>query len=579
MFEFICGPCCTDGRGVEAEGYCATCREYLCNLCFKCHLRPTPTRSHKLLSKAEMPNKQRTQTVLEDDYHERCRKHADKYIEYFCQKHDHVGCSACITLDHRLCKDVLYIDNVRQNVLESREYTRTVTQLKRLISEFEKQKRKSHSNLKKIDDDFRRATNSIKVFRKNINTYFDILEHEVSTKVMKNREHDTDRMNTISDHCERAAFELDKVVTELEYRHSQELQKRLFVGLKRIKGLLKRFEGNLENIERDNRVSRYQFERAPEISEALKGLEQLGYLRVVKDPEDQQLQLVETIDARCEHDSAPSVVAGLDQLSEKYLILADSGNSSVKLLNLDEKSVEAHFQLSTAPTDIAVVSQEKVAVTLPDIMSVQFVIVSRFENSSCQSDSSSCCSESTDRDKSEINKPVLHMGETIKVKGKCNKLVYNCKRLIVSFLSPPKIEMISMEGNVLNRFDMDITGKSLFQSPASIAVNQDFHSIYVADSGANKVMCLSVDGKIAYEYKSVSSRDITGLALGESGIVYLCSSESDIIHQLAHDCIPLRHFVMPKLDLGQGTASILHTFYGERIFLGQNDRITIIRIV
>ena len=51
-----CHPCSTDGEQNPAEGYCQTCRDYLCMTCYKSHIIPKQLRHHVLLDKTKMPN-------------------------------------------------------------------------------------------------------------------------------------------------------------------------------------------------------------------------------------------------------------------------------------------------------------------------------------------------------------------------------------------------------------------------------------------------------------------------------------------------------------------------------------------
>ena len=38
-----CHPCISDGKRIQAEGYCENCNDFLCEACFKAHKIPKPS--------------------------------------------------------------------------------------------------------------------------------------------------------------------------------------------------------------------------------------------------------------------------------------------------------------------------------------------------------------------------------------------------------------------------------------------------------------------------------------------------------------------------------------------------------
>ena len=93
-----CDPCILENEIVSAEFYCTDCSEYFCNYCARAHRKSKISRHHKLLDRLEMPKKKLT-TVQEKF----CSKHNGKLIEYFCENHEQLCCSVCVTLEHRQC--------------------------------------------------------------------------------------------------------------------------------------------------------------------------------------------------------------------------------------------------------------------------------------------------------------------------------------------------------------------------------------------------------------------------------------------------------------------------------------------
>jgi hypothetical protein len=96
IYDHPCTPCERDGNNTEAIKYCEDCDENLCGVCINFHNRLTLTRGHKILDQVQTRTGQTKQLPSQ-----RCSKHGGKIIEVFCPEHDVVGCSTCVSIDHR----------------------------------------------------------------------------------------------------------------------------------------------------------------------------------------------------------------------------------------------------------------------------------------------------------------------------------------------------------------------------------------------------------------------------------------------------------------------------------------------
>jgi hypothetical protein len=107
-FDIFCETCDRDDIRLPAFGYCVDCEEHLCHTCFNNHRRPKPSRHHQLLDNEHMPKKQylhksskSAPSTLVDDLTKPCIKHTKEAIKFYCQDHNALVCSVCVTLEHK----------------------------------------------------------------------------------------------------------------------------------------------------------------------------------------------------------------------------------------------------------------------------------------------------------------------------------------------------------------------------------------------------------------------------------------------------------------------------------------------
>ncbi|XP_060567924.1 E3 ubiquitin-protein ligase Midline-1-like [Ruditapes philippinarum] len=128
-FLLFCIPCDRDGARVPAKGYCSTCKEHLCDTCYKHHKKQTPSRHHILLDQDSMPTTPIV-PIVKDEF-DSCDDHEDEKLKFYCKEHDIVVCSVCVTLNHRLC-NVEYIPKLSKHILDSEELNEIMAEMKAL---------------------------------------------------------------------------------------------------------------------------------------------------------------------------------------------------------------------------------------------------------------------------------------------------------------------------------------------------------------------------------------------------------------------------------------------------------------
>ncbi|XP_060568304.1 transcription intermediary factor 1-alpha-like [Ruditapes philippinarum] len=174
IFDVLCSICKNKGKTTEGEKFCVDCKDYFCITCVQIHGQVPLCAGHKVLDKSQ--GKSGTSNVLPRAPTERCDRHSHKHIDMYCQNHDNVGCSTCMAVDHRLCKDTFYIPEFIQNNTYQVETREIQTRLKEIAKTFAKQDDIFKQDKQRLLQRKAEILADIRKFRQEINGQLDKLE-------------------------------------------------------------------------------------------------------------------------------------------------------------------------------------------------------------------------------------------------------------------------------------------------------------------------------------------------------------------------------------------------------------------
>ena len=185
------------------------------------------------------------------------------------------------------------------------------------------------------------------------------------------------------------------------------------------------------------------------------------------------------IDIQLPGDEEEPFISGCAIMPDGHIILVDTGNSKIKMLDKSFKLKESLILVS-APRDVAMYNKTSVLVTLPDTNQLQYIEVS----------------------------PKLVTGATIQLDKPCwgvavsgNKIYVTC---YLGFGREGEVRILDKNGKLENRLGVHPKGKSfMFARPFYLAVSPTSGRIFVTDWDRNSVICLGPDGSVVYMYKEL----------------------------------------------------------------------------
>jgi hypothetical protein len=227
-----CQPCQDENVLHEAYGYCTTCGEYLCDACYKYHLRPKPFKDHVLIEYKTITSKDRAPTppgsykhnVFDDQvlqqgengdkcmteeppppvprrtrvYSTKCSLHPLDDLKYHCKTHKVIVCSECALKKHRHCDN---LDNI-QDIFYS-ESERIVSKIKYVEDKAAYILKQETNANEGADVSYEEVLSQIRLDREQVIKYFDETEKRLNNEVYSFREESKNRQTEMLDTCQK----------------------------------------------------------------------------------------------------------------------------------------------------------------------------------------------------------------------------------------------------------------------------------------------------------------------------------------------------------------------------------------
>ena len=200
-----------------------------------------------------------------------------------------------------------------------------------------------------------------------------------------------------------------------------------------------------------------------------------------------------TIATRCEGYGA--TITGLTIVSNDTLaFVCGLTNYSVRLLDIDTgKILSRSERLREKPFDITAISDNKLAVTVPALKWIRLL-------------------SSTDGK--------LILSHRINTDGCCKGISYGDGKLVVTFVDPPKVEVLDMSGEKL----YTSLGGVMFRAPRYVSVSSDEESCYVSDK--QMIIHMDWEGQVIRRYTD-QSMDAKGITSTKSGFL-VCDGRGNV---------------------------------------------------
>ena len=526
-----CDPCLLLSSKKNAEHYCVECDEFFCNNCSSVHRMSKLSRNHKLLTQNDMP--QRKTIPTEEDV---CCKPREEILKYFCKVHKIFFCTVCVTLENRNCS-IKYVDDIAPDFEKTLEYRSLIHKIKNVVNELKDIKKKSTRNGQDLQTVYSKFVSDVKAFRSEINRKLDSMEAAILKRAMVVKEFDMKAAQTVSTACDTMITDVNKIVNSLEKHKQYKQQRHLVMFAKMAEIQICEFQMKMAEMSNKNIIRQYSFHKNQKILLSLHSMYNLGTLvdkevggktamqkkkkrnlhLVNKGSKSVRASCVGQISVRHSEDKSYCDITGIVKIDPYRIALTDWNNYSVKLVNIESKSIVSYLQLSTRPWDVTCTDKSQLVVTCYN----KLVFID--------------------------SRPTLTVNKELQLIGDCTGITFHDNQLFVSFDAPVSaVKSISLHGEILKTFSTDRNGQPLFKRPLYICLNYSKSTLFVSDIQTNIVTGLDLRGRIRNVYRDTDLKSPYGLTVDEYDNIYIAGFFSHNIHQISTQCTPVEILLEQK---------------------------------
>ncbi|XP_071090417.1 protein wech-like [Haliotis cracherodii] len=455
-----CGYCREEGETTQTVVWCSVCDDAMCERCARMHKRNPASRNHELHNLSGEVKVTRQRKVI-------CHEHQNEYLEAFCKDCNIAICHKCCTFYHRRCASIVSIESEipamkrelskkkrglqnRQNETNSQlpkqkvkvnketvRYSQTEADIKtasvELIQQIKLKERKLLDELKEMSD---KHLGQLKA---------DIKSGEMSVQMYQQQAELIDQ--ALQSECDMDVYEM-------------------YQGCEAVRDA---------DLKERGRIVKVIFRQDRSQHNSLLGVLDVMYEDVLGLNTTHELH--DSMDVRLsdsESAAGPTDVAVLVVNSEDTVVVTDYDNNSVKSF-FTTKSLPHHgvLDLHSGPWGLTVLTQTRVAVTVPDTKQIVTV---------------------------DVNPDLVLLSTITTSKQYMGITALTPSTLAVGARSPPCIDILDMTGNVLTSISPLHNGRDILKYPTFLCTTRT-GNILVSDGESNSVMCLSPGGDVVFNYR------------------------------------------------------------------------------
>ncbi|XP_060569315.1 E3 ubiquitin-protein ligase TRIM33-like isoform X2 [Ruditapes philippinarum] len=166
LLKIVCEPCSLYGSEISSDGYCKECEENMCSTCFKHHRKGKLCRNHVFLP-VGCSDVQTTTTKQSDGLLDKCHKHVQEIVKFYCPTHEVTGCRDCIIFEHKPC-DITYITDISIGLDETEYIGKVVKEIDTSTEKVKELQSKIQTNINSTHTVHKKFTCDVHQFKERI---------------------------------------------------------------------------------------------------------------------------------------------------------------------------------------------------------------------------------------------------------------------------------------------------------------------------------------------------------------------------------------------------------------------------
>ncbi|KAL4230075.1 hypothetical protein ACF0H5_010460 [Mactra antiquata] len=508
-FDFVCTACEQENKTLEAVRYCVECVGYCCQVCTDLHKRFPALKNHNLLGVGQGKQANKQPPRLPEFPTERCSTHVGKVLDMYCEKDDVVGCSTCISKNHRLCpgSQIHSIPDLIGALFNLSNSKKVQSQLKELLvsmTTFGKSKDAKLSALNGAKDIMlQKITNFQKALEAAVKKAAEMSKNELMNAYKKMEQEileDKSDCQKTNDILQNTSDKLNKaegnraqhfVLTKLAEINISETEKKMTEQKKRIKS-----------------AEELSFSPNQALMDYINGLQGIGMVvgELQRRSDLYNIGGSKDINIKVHDDSKLCSAAGCCITYNNELLVTDYSGSKLIRIDLQILNVIDFCKLDSIPFGVCCINKHEGAVAcgFPRNM-IQFV---------------------------SLDKKMVPTRK-IKMSHNCYGITTKDDKLYVTDYKS-SLYVYDMTGRLLKTVSHDNTGNQLFYDNRYVTCNERGDRLYISDFNKG-IVCLDGDENYLSAYNDKDLNGIDGVCVDGKGNLFVVGCRSHNVVQFSED--------------------------------------------
>ena len=488
----FCDPCKIDDDEAIAVSYCEECNEYLCKNCHKAHKRLAATRNHAVKESDYLQGNSALKTNV-TELQEKCSAHPAQVITHFCASHNEICCTQC--LGHKMCNDVKSIADYFDNFDMHQEEKKLKSKMRTLKDDVSKTMTLVQVSLKAIECSHDEAKLRMLEAKRSAFDHIESIYNALGDDLNKIRQKDLETILPYKFKCNAVLFDMNTLESYFSDKTKYSKTQLLF-AIRKADAKVDTICHELSEIKCNKNLNfrRYRFRPDVDIISLKTNPSTFGKLDVQNDAIKSAAKHT-SLHIKDVNDDKNCRITGLTLISSNHLVAADNLNLSVKLIDANENKVISTMKLESAPWDVTLVSDNKVAVTIPEKKMVELLSID--EN--------------------------LTFDRTCEKHITCSGICYGITKYNETILVTvtqggiAKLEQYDFEGTLLKTVNVNAS------MPQYVVCSPGKSRIYISDNSKH-IVELKSEEFTQIDRLTFCGHKVTGMTTDSTGILYYCES-------------------------------------------------------
>ncbi|KAH3808887.1 uncharacterized protein LOC127834542 [Dreissena polymorpha] len=540
--DYICNAC-EDQNNAEtsADFYCKQCDRFYCGNCIDLHGKLLA--KHTAFGRVDIDKWPVSKKVV--DFLLTCYEHKDNKVDKFCTTHSQLCCPQCVSDYHSQCSKVTQISELTNSQPTGLEGLSV--ELETVLGEIKTLQISQKASIQSLQRTYKEhSAVMIEQMLGNLNTYIDECDNNSVGTSGGNEQYLKEEMcrsvlsivNEFDNITTKELNEMKDEVISIKESVTSSIHKctTLHNDLSQFHELVQKIGDNKELCLIASIKCKHIIQQA---------LTLLG-----KSGKAFNVQRKSVHNVRIPSDSYECSIAGICVLTDGQVLVADSKNKRIKLLN-QQYQVVNHWDVTAGPWDICLITSSEVAVAVNDhdskIHEVQFITV---------------------------NQGKLVSGRKFQLQHECTCITHHQGDLFVT--SGKELYKYSLNGKLICRLYQDRQDWTVFKC----AVSPTGDKLYITDGMQDKLLTLARDGTLLATYSDPALGWLCGLHVTPAGQVLVCGGWPPTVLQVGWEGESKLANLATHKDGVRSPRSVCYISTTSSIIVGQmyKDNILVFRV-